>query len=268
MLREKGKIVNWNDEKGYGFILPNNSQKNIFVHIKSFTDRNVRPEKNQVVTYTIQDNGNGKKSAINVSRASDNPLRSKTNINKKRFKKETLEDTPSNHLSIVVIISLLLALFAFYKYIFYIPELEPSNYNSSIPYEEVKPSDTSSPIHNEIQNNTYTKYTNNSPETAFENHFSRVQVSGTGSVYRILRDDNEGKRHQKFILRLPSGQTLLVAHNIDLSQRLNGLKVGDNIEFNGQYEWNPKGGVLHWTHHDPRGRHKAGWLKYNNHTYQ
>jgi len=166
------------------------------------------------------------------------------------------------------LIIFLLVLFAFYKYIFYIPELEESNHNSSVSYEKNEPSNTSHTLHEKIQNNTYTKHTNNSPETAFKNHFSHVQVTGTGSVYRILKDDNDGKQHQKFILRLPSGQTLLVAHNIDLAPRLNGLKAGDTIEFNGQYEWNPKGGVLHWTHHDPGGRHKTGWLKYNNRTYQ
>ena len=79
MTRKKGKIIKWDDNKGFGFILPADSQKNIFVHIKSFTDRNVRPVENQIVTYTVQNNGNGKDSAINVSRSTDNPIRSRTN---------------------------------------------------------------------------------------------------------------------------------------------------------------------------------------------
>jgi uncharacterized membrane protein YsdA (DUF1294 family)/cold shock CspA family protein len=77
--RQKGKIIKWNDDKGFGFILPENSKTNIFVHIKSFTDRNVRPTENQSVTYTVQNNDNGKNSAINVSRSTDNPIRSRTN---------------------------------------------------------------------------------------------------------------------------------------------------------------------------------------------
>ena len=162
------------------------------------------------------------------------------------------------------LIILILALFAFYKYIFYIPELDSSSY-TSIPYEETVSTNTS---YKKTQKDTPLTYSRNSPETAFKNHFSRVQVTGEGSVYRILRDDNKGKRHQKFILRLPSGQTLLVAHNIDLAPKLNGIQVSDTIEFYGQYEWNPKGGVLHWTHNDPRGRHKNGWLKYKGKTYQ
>jgi hypothetical protein len=163
------------------------------------------------------------------------------------------------------LIIIFLALFAFYKYIFYIPELGNSSLNSSIPYKEINSQNS---YEQKTKQNTPITYANNSPENAFKNNFSRVQVTGKGSVYHILKDDNEGKRHQKFILRLPSGQTLLVAHNIDLAPRLNGLQKGDTIKFYGQYEWNPKGGVLHWTHHDPKGRHKNGWLKYNGRTYQ
>jgi len=43
---------------------------------------------------------------------------------------------------------------------------------------------------------------------AYQNRLSDIQVSGSGKVSRILRDDNEGSRHQRFILRLSSGQTL------------------------------------------------------------
>lgn len=75
-------------------------------------------------------------------------------------------------------------------------------------------------------------------------------------------------RHQRFILTLSSGQTLLVAHNIDLAPRLASLKSGDSVAFNGVYEWNAKGGVIHWTHRDRSGRHQAGWLKHAGQTYQ
>ena len=74
--------------------------------------------------------------------------------------------------------------------------------------------------------------------------------------------------HQKFILKLSSGQTLLISHNIDMAPRINSLKKGDTIDFYGEYEWNSKGGVVHWTHHDSRGNHVGGWLKHNDVTYQ
>ena len=103
---------------------------------------------------------------------------------------------------------------------------------------------------------------------AFKNQQSDIQVGGTGTVVRTLSDDTEGSQHQRFILKLASGQTLLIAHNIDLAPRISSLREGDSVEFYGEYEWNSKGGVLHWTHHDPRGIHVDGWLKHNGSTYQ
>jgi len=103
---------------------------------------------------------------------------------------------------------------------------------------------------------------------AFEQRTSNLQVEGRGVVTRILSDDNDGSRHQRFILELGSGQTLLIAHNIDVAPRIPGLRKGDKVAFRGEYEWNPKGGVIHWTHHDPDGRRTSGWLKHKGKTYR
>jgi hypothetical protein len=105
-------------------------------------------------------------------------------------------------------------------------------------------------------------------EDAYDNGQSDVQVKGRGTVIKILSDDLDGSRHQRFILKLDSGQTLLISHNIDLAPRVDGLRAGDSVEFFGEYEWNSKGGVIHWTHHDPNGRHVGGWLKHQGRTYQ
>jgi hypothetical protein len=109
---------------------------------------------------------------------------------------------------------------------------------------------------------------NETPARAFEQRMTGVQVEGQGVVRRVLPDDNDGSRHQRFVMALSSGQTLLVAHNIDLAPRVVGLREGDAVSFRGEYEWNAKGGVIHWTHHDPVKHHPAGWIKYNGTTYQ
>lgn len=105
-------------------------------------------------------------------------------------------------------------------------------------------------------------------QNAFKNRLHDLQVEGLGTVIKLLPDDDVGSRHQKFIIKLSSGQTLLISHNIDLAPSIDDLHDGDQVEFNGEYEWNPKGGVVHWTHRDPNGYHVGGWLKHNGRIYQ
>lgn len=109
---------------------------------------------------------------------------------------------------------------------------------------------------------------NNNEDALLANLFStsqsNVQVKGSGRVIKMLADDLEGDRHQRFILELASGQTLLMVHNIDLASKISNLSINDSIDFFGEYEWNDKGGVIHWTHDDPAGIHENGWLLHQN----
>lgn len=103
---------------------------------------------------------------------------------------------------------------------------------------------------------------------AYQQQLSNIQVQSKGEVKAILADDNDGSRHQKMILKLENGLTVLVAHNIDLAPRVEGLRKGEIVEFYGEYEYSSKGGVIHWTHHDPQAKHVDGWLKYQGKSYQ
>ena len=104
-------------------------------------------------------------------------------------------------------------------------------------------------------------------ERAFRERRSDLWVTVAGRVVKTLPDDNEGSRHQRFILKLASGRTLLVAHNIDLADRV-PLREGERVALHGEYEWNDRGGVMHWTHHDPGGRRDGGWIEHQGRRYR
>ena len=101
---------------------------------------------------------------------------------------------------------------------------------------------------------------------AFAARQSDLIIEGEGTVVHVLRDDNEGSRHQRLLVDVTTGDgetiTIKIAHNIDLADRVE-VSEGDRIRYKGEYEWNDKGGVIHWTHHDPRGKHEDGWLEAN-----
>jgi len=70
-MRIKGKITTWNDEKGFGFITPNAGGKQVFIHISAFSNRNRRPEINQLVTYAPSTDKQGRPRAENATLAGD-----------------------------------------------------------------------------------------------------------------------------------------------------------------------------------------------------
>jgi len=142
--------------------------------------------------------------------------------------------------------------------------------SNTVPSEEIQPIETESNTleNEEIQETETVSESNLILQDAYQNGLSNIQVEGKGTVLVILEDDTVGSQHQKFILLLATDQTLLISHNIDLAPRVAGIKEDDSISFYGEYEWNDKGGVVHWTHIDPNGTHEDGWLKHNGVVYQ
>lgn len=146
-------------------------------------------------------------------------------------------------------------------------KLQPPSSQSLAPHEQAfqqhaGDEKSNTPAASDTQNNV------SIIQQAFERKQSNVQVQAGGRVKAVLQDDNEGSRHQKFILQLQNGQTVLVAHNIDLAPRIENIQKGDRVEFYGEYEYSAQGGVIHWTHHDPQQRHADGWLKHDGKIYQ
>jgi uncharacterized membrane protein YsdA (DUF1294 family)/cold shock CspA family protein len=70
-MRYQGKITNWKDDQGFGFITPNGGGKQVFLHIKSFSDRRRRPTGNEIVAYELKTDANGRAQAENVAFVGD-----------------------------------------------------------------------------------------------------------------------------------------------------------------------------------------------------
>lgn len=102
---------------------------------------------------------------------------------------------------------------------------------------------------------------------AIRNQASGTIVEGSGAVMKILPDDNDGSPHQRFLIKLASGDVVKISHNLDVAKRL-PIEVKDTVEFHGQFEWNDLGAAVHWTHRDLRGKHEDGWLKHRGKIYQ
>lgn len=66
LMRFKGKISEWNDDRGFGFIAPAEGGARVFCHIKAFTGRSSRPEVGKIVTYEIAKDDRGRPRANQV----------------------------------------------------------------------------------------------------------------------------------------------------------------------------------------------------------
>lgn len=75
-MRHQGKITKWKDDQGYGFVVQNGGGEQVFLHIKSFKNRQRRPVCNEIVTYDIDTDAKGRKRAENVEFVGNRPIAS------------------------------------------------------------------------------------------------------------------------------------------------------------------------------------------------
>ncbi len=99
---------------------------------------------------------------------------------------------------------------------------------------------------------------------------SRAEVVASGKIVEVLgtRRGPSGE-HEGFLIRLSDRCDLLlrVETNVDLTGPV-PLHTGQDVVVKGEYEFDPMGGVIHWTHHDPRGRHEGGFVQADGRTYE
>jgi hypothetical protein len=107
--------------------------------------------------------------------------------------------------------------------------------------------------------------------TLFKQQRSDVVVTATGTIVKILPDETDTSdgsgMHQKFLVELADRDqtTIKIAHNLEFGRV--PVREGDVVAFRGEYEWTELGGTVHWTHHDPIGRHEDGWIEFNGKRY-
>ncbi len=71
-MKLQGKIINWNDDKGFGFVEPDGGGVRAFVHIKAFNPRSHRPVNGEMITYKLVSEKNNRHKATNIKFSHDN----------------------------------------------------------------------------------------------------------------------------------------------------------------------------------------------------
>ncbi|MDX2424223.1 MAG: DUF3465 domain-containing protein [Amphritea sp.] len=247
MQQQSGTLAVWKNDRGYGFI-KRKGGPDVFVHIRDFGRISRQPHVGDIIHFQPMQDSQGRFRAADVRieglGQAANQASKTTRPSANKHRQTALRQQRPRKLTLKLIVALVIVmglLSTAYQSL-------PHNVSTGFA-PKTQPSDSI------IQQ-------------AYHSQQSNLQVRGTGIVSKTLSDDRKGSQHQRFILRLPSGITVLVAHNIDLAPRINGLQAGDSVSFNGEYEWNKQGGVIHWTHHDPSGRHIDGWLEHRGQRYR
>lgn len=105
----------------------------------------------------------------------------------------------------------------------------------------------------------------------FRRQISDEIVQAAGMIVKVLPDDIDtsdgSEEHQKFLVELLDSRrtTVKICHNLKFGRV--PAKEGQVVSFRGEYEYNDKGGSVHWTHHDPRQTHPDGWIEIDGKRY-
>lgn len=110
-MRTNGKITHWNADKGYGFITPGSGAKQVFVHISAFSDRSLQPRLDELVTFTLSTDKQGRPCALQVTRAGEKPQR----VARFRDRRDHTR-SPVGRVALVVFAVVLAGSYAFSKY--------------------------------------------------------------------------------------------------------------------------------------------------------
>lgn len=113
-----GTLKTWNQDKGFGFIKPDNGGQDIFVHISDYPRRGGKPNIGEALSFDVTLNKDGKKKAINVQRPGEAaPLTPRVRAPRRQQHKNSVWGKVITALTLVVMLG------AGYKY--FSPRLSP-----------------------------------------------------------------------------------------------------------------------------------------------
>jgi cold shock protein len=97
----KGVLKTWKEDRGFGFITPDNASRDVFIHISSLGDTARRPVPGDIIYYQVARDKQGKLRAVNASIEGVNAQHSNTNSPNKE--KPSLKRVIAAALSLLVI---------------------------------------------------------------------------------------------------------------------------------------------------------------------
>lgn len=104
-MRYSGKLIRWDDDKGFGFIEHNDIKNGVFIHIKSFNNPKNRPQVDDIITYELNKDINGKYNARNASIRSVMPKPKPVSKSTRQVKQnKDTEDSGANYFITIIIV--------------------------------------------------------------------------------------------------------------------------------------------------------------------
>jgi len=102
---------------------------------------------------------------------------------------------------------------------------------------------------------------------AVQNRRDLLFVQGANvTVLQIMPDDNDGLRHQRWYVKLSSGESVFAVYNIDITARV-PIEVNQKMKLGGEFKWTNQGALIHWLHEDPKERRPDGYVEVGGRRY-
>ena len=99
----KGKLTTWKDDRGFGFIKPDDGSKEVFLHISELKGASRRPKEGDTILYELKTEADGK---VRASKASIEGVVPRPSPHKQKAKTHELRQTVIG-ISVMAVIAIL-----------------------------------------------------------------------------------------------------------------------------------------------------------------